>query len=110
MFPEMQGLKTQKLARNLLIFLGHIRVVSTEAQQVSLEQWGTLKANENGNFQDSCSGCSIDGSKYSCNCKPDKDSNEVSSTIDLGQIIGNLDGRLCCGRTQFTCGDGSLYG
>ncbi|KAK1507977.1 hypothetical protein CABS01_16878 [Colletotrichum abscissum] len=40
MFPEMQGLKTQKLAGKLLIFLGHIRVVSTEAQQVSLERWG----------------------------------------------------------------------
>ncbi|KAE9566061.1 hypothetical protein CGMCC3_g17767 [Colletotrichum fructicola] len=70
---------------------------------------GSLKARNGGNFQGSCSECAIRESTLTCECKPEPNSVGQPAPIDLNQVLGNFAGRLCCGENNFECGDGRLY-
>ncbi|WQF77122.1 Putative cyanovirin-N [Colletotrichum destructivum] len=69
---------------------------------------GQLKPGNGGDFDESCSSCSLDRSaesptKYECLCQK-AGSPAMASPIDLGQVVGNWDGQLCCGEGDYICG------
>ncbi|EFQ36129.1 uncharacterized protein GLRG_11273 [Colletotrichum graminicola M1.001] len=65
-----------------------------------------------GDFDESCSSCSLDRSAelpstYECQCQTGGIQRLFLSHTTLGQVVGNWDGRLCCGEGDYSCGETS---
>ena len=61
-----------------------------------------------GNFSQSCHSISVDGNQLSAICRT-TDQREVETGINLDQFIGNIDGNLTWGESDFSLSSSKMY-